>query len=313
VIVGRAWAVRREFLLNVCVGCSSVVLLVSKFIRISHHLEMHMKPNSASDQPTLTLHIEGLAEDSGDLKLGVFIEKLKLLKSALRETDRILHGADTQTIDLLVADLTHSSPAAVTLRAAPVNAAESAAEVFRYFARAVGDLSSRGGGVANASVSLLEKILELCNGYGDRFSRMWLSDGTNTLAGFDSTTRESVLAALGRTIYAIGSVKGSVERYNGHGDRKYFYVYPLLGGRVKCLFENALRLDAAAAVEQTVVVHGRLFYHEGQFFPYQIQVDTIELTGETSATLASLIGSAPDATGDQSSVDFIKDNRNEWH
>lgn len=290
-----------------------MVLLVFNFIRLSHHFELHMKSTSASNQPTLTLHMEGLAEDSGDLKLGVFIDKLKLLKSALREADRILHGADVQSIDLLVADLTHNSPAAVTLRAAPVVPAKSVNEVFQYFARTVGDLSSRGRGLGNTSVYLLEKILELCNGYGDNFSRMWLSDGTNTLAGFDSITRESVVAALGRTIYSIGSVKGSVERYNGHGDRKYFYVYPLLGGRVKCLFDDELRRDAAAAVEHTVVVHGRLFYHEGQFFPYQIQVDNIEVTGEASAKLASLIGSVPDATGDQSSVDFIKDNRNEWH
>lgn len=272
-----------------------------------------MPPDADHKLPTLTLHMEGLVEDSGDLELGVFVEKLKTLKSALREADRILHGADTDGIGLLVANLTHNSPAAVTLRPASALSGTSSSDVFEYFARTVSDLSARGGSVGNASVYLLEKILELCNGYGSRFSRMWLSNGRRDLAGFDATTRESVLAALGRTVYALGSVKGRVERYNGHGDKKYLYVYPLLGGRVKCLFDDELRLKAAAAVERTVIVHGRLFYHEGEFFPYQVQVETIDIPEEANTTLESFIGSAPDATGDKSSVDFIKEGRNEWH
>lgn len=263
--------------------------------------------------PTLTFHMEGLAEDSGDLELGVFVDKLKILKSALREVDRILHGAEAKVNGLMVSNLSHNSPAAVTLRSSLAIPGATTNDIFSYFSRTVSELSVRGGNVGNASVFLLEKVLELCNGHGSRFSRMWMSIGTKKVTAFDETTRESVLAALGRTVYAIGSVKGRVEAYNGHGDKKYLYVYPLLGGRVKCLFDDEIRLKAASAVERTVIVHGRLFYHEGEYFPYQVQVDTIDIPEESKATLESFIGAAPAATGDKSSVDFIKENRNEWH
>lgn len=275
-----------------------------------------MNPGKDQSQATLTLHMEGLAGDGGDLKFGVFIDKLDSLKSALHEIDRSLNGIDKRTVDFFVSDLTHCSPAAVTVKATPIDGGIGhQLAIFNYFSTVVSGLTTNSLEPVNANYYLLEKVAELCSGYGDRFSRMWLSQNQNTVAVFDERTRANVLSILGKTIYSLGAVKGKLERYNSHGDVKYFYLYPMLGDKVKCVFDEDLLADAATAVEKNVTVTGRLKYHERQFFPYEVIVEKITINPDDGdlPTMSSMLGAAPQATGDQASEDFIKDHRDGWH
>lgn len=50
----------------------------------------------------------------------------------------------------------------------------------------------------------------------------------------------------------IGEVKGVMEGYNSHSERKYFYVYPLFGGKIKCNFNESKRHEAACAVDKNI-------------------------------------------------------------
>lgn len=269
-----------------------------------------MNDANENSSQKLTLHMEGGESTGGDLRLNVFIDKLAAFRTALYETDRLLRN-ERKSMDFLVSNLTHNSPAAVTISGC--GAANSQIdEVFDYLSNLVSSLTAQAD-ARYSSPTLLEKILDLCNGYGDRFSRMWFSRAGETVAVVDRRTRDSILAILGRVTYASGSVKGTVERYNSHGGKKYFYLYPLIGERVKCLFDDEHRQDAAAAVDKNVMVSGRLYYRDGEFFPYQLYVETIEVNAQTGASLTGLIGSAPTATGEQSSTDFIRDIRDGWN
>lgn len=260
----------------------------------------------------LTLHMEGAEADGGDLQLSVFVQKLDSLRAALQESDRLVRG-DAKGMDFIVSDLSHNSPAAVTVTGGCQVDGPQVGEVFDYLSGLISGLNAHEDR-NRTSVFLLEKILELCNGYGDKISRMWLSRSGETVASIDAGTKESVLAILGRTIHATGSVKGTVEKYSSHGKEMYFYLYPLVGERVKCFFDEDQRNDAAQAVEKNVTVSGRLSYYEGQYFPYQMHVDAINISSdEANVSLASLIGAAPNATGEQSSTEFIRGNRDEWH
>ena len=260
--------------------------------------------------------MEGMERDDGDLKIGVFVDKLDALKAALQETDRLVNCAEKLTTEYLVSDLSHSSPAAVTLKASPLNSGYvNQSEIFDYFSELVRQVTS---GVTNDNVRsyfLLEKINDLCAGFGDKVQRMWLSDGKKTLATFNETTKQNVLILLGHTMHTYGSVTGKVERYNSHGDSKYFYIYPMLGGRVKCIFGEEFQNQASDAVEKMVTVTGKLSYRVNDFFPFEVIVADIESnhTNPQSSSLSSLVGSAPDATGDQSSVDFVNERRDGWH
>lgn len=267
-------------------------------------------------QPTLTFHMEGLARDGGDLKLGLFIDKLASLKAALQETDRLLSGTGKQTVEFLVSDLKHNSPAAVTLKALATSDSDPNANqdrLFPYFADLLVQVTS-GTQTQPIRPALLEKLDALCNGIGSRFSRMWLSQGDAMAASFDERTKENIRAMLSKTSAAFGSVKGKVERFNSHGEQKSFHVYPMLGNMVKCLFDEDLLADASAAVEKSVTVFGRLKYREGQLFPYEMQVTEILLHGDDSglASLSGLVGLAKDAS-EQSATDFIRESRDGWH
>jgi hypothetical protein len=269
-----------------------------------------MNDTDENTSQTLTVHMEGIDSVGGDLRLNVFIDKLDAFRAALQETDRLIRD-ERKSMDFLVSNLSHNSPAAVTV--AGYGAADQQVnDVFDYLSNLVSSLTSQTA-THYSSPTLLEKILDLCNGYGDRFSRMWFSRSGKTVAVIDTRTRNSILAILGRVSYASGSVKGKVERYNSHGEKKYFYLYPLIGERVKCFFDEDHRQDAASAVEKDVTVYGRLCYRDGEFFPYQMYVETIEVNSSLQASLADLIGSAPNATGEQSSTDFIRDLRDGWN
>ena len=257
--------------------------------------------------------MDGVEGDGGDLQLSVFVQKLDSFRAALQESDRLIRG-DAKAMEFIVSDLTHNSPAALTVAGTTRSDGPQVSEVFNFLSGLLSELSAKAERV-RTSVFLLEKLLALCNGYGTKFSRMWLSRGGLTVASINADTEEIILNILGRTIYATGSVKGKVERYNSHGDKMHFYLYPLVGERVKCFFDEELRNDAALAVEKCVTVSGRLSYYEGQYFPYQMHVESIDIGSpdEGKTSLASMIGSAPHATGEQSSTDFIRGIRDEWH
>lgn len=122
-------------------------------------------------------------------------------------------------------------------------------------------------------------------------------------------------AALRKTIFSLGAVKGRVKRYNSHSETKYFYIHLILGVRVKCIFNECLLADVSAAVNNNVTVTGRLKYHEGQLYPYELIAEKITINPDDGdlPTMTSLLGIAPQATGDKSSEDFIKDIRASWN
>ncbi|SOZ37023.1 hypothetical protein [Cupriavidus neocaledonicus] len=275
-----------------------------------------MKPDQLSPPESITLHMEGMQSDDGDLRLGMLIDKLIAFRATLSEADKYLSGIDKPTVDLLVSDLTHNSPAAITIRATPhANVLNPQTGLFSYLADLINDINDGRYEAASASHLFLERLGDLCLGVGDKLTQMWLSRGKERVATVTPQTRTQLQSLLSRTYSTYGHVKGKVERYNSHGDVKYFYVYSLLGSRVKCAFPDDLRELAAQAVEKSVDVSGLLKYREGEYFPHEVQVQAIEILPADNqlSTLSSLSGVAPDATGEKTSIEFIRDRRNGWH
>lgn len=264
----------------------------------------------------LTLHMEGLEEDDGDMRISVFLDKIDALRMALQELDKQLGGIDQPTLDYVVSDLSHSSPAAITL--SPSAAAGLAAHQQNVFSTFCTILEAARTGVLRdlrVGHEILTKILKLAEGSGNRFKTMWISRQGKVVTAITEETAAAVQELLAKEIHALGSVKGRVERYNSHNKEMHFYLYPALGDRVRCVFREEMRENASTAVEQTVVVNGMLSYWEGSFYPHQVAVAEIEILAKNDelATLSSLGGAAPDATGNQSAVDFLRSHRDGWH
>jgi len=84
--------------------------------------------------------------------------------------------------------------------------------------------------------------------------------------------------------------------------------------RSTCKFPEALLGDVQRALGRFVSVRGKCFYRPGTAFLYRIDVWEMEVLppSEELPSLSDLCGIAPDATGDKSSEQFVRELRDEW-
>ena len=162
---------------------------------------------------------------------------------------------------------------------------------------------------------VLDCVKKLAIGVGKRYAGMWFSYAGEVVARVTPETIAHLDDLLAKQYTSFGAVKGRVEKYNSHSDSKNFHLYPAIGRRIKCVFSED-QIDATGeAVNKNVIVHGLLKYQAGDFSPYEVIVYRIERIepDESLQSLSGLFGIAKGASGDQSSVDLIKNTRNEWH
>ena len=264
----------------------------------------------------LTLHIDGIASNGGDIDLSVFVNKLDSLRLALQEIDKYLLGMNKSSVDFFVTNLSHSSPSAITLGIKPSDSLlEHQSNIFSCFSNLVTNITSGTYKPSSANYLTLRKLTELASGIGDKFSSMWFTRYQIKVAVVNIETMQALQDLLSKQYKSYGSVKGKVLGYNGASKEKYFYIYPLLGGRVKCIFANEMTEEASKIVEGSVTVSGMVSYLEGEFFPDEIKVYSIETHDKDNnlTSLSSLKGIEESATGDLTSVDFIKKARDGWN
>lgn len=264
----------------------------------------------------LTLHIEGLPEDRGDVRLAVMVDKLDAFKSALIEAGKLASNADKSSVDFVITKLEHKSPAAITVDEVPMHDRVSATgRSIGIFLDAVKAVTVASKKPIDASYALLECIHDITKGIGEKLTRVWFSVNDEVSAVVNDDTTRNLVELLRGKVQSYGSVKGVVERYNSHGQQKYFHIYPPIGGRVRCSFTEEHRQKASLAVDKNVIVRGLLKYRAGEFAPSEISVDSIEIlpSDDQLPMLSALSGVAPNATGDQTSVDFVRKLRDDWH
>ena len=114
----------------------------------------------------------------------------------------------------------------------------------------------------------------------------------------------------------ISTVDGRLERINIHKNANTFTIYSSVLPRppVTCKFPEALLGDVQRALGRFVSVRGKCFYRPGTAFLYRIDVWEMEVLppSEELPSLSDLCGIAPDATGDKSSEQFVRELRDEW-
>ena len=264
----------------------------------------------------LRLHMEGVEELGGDVRLGAFIEKLAAFKAALAETGSIVSRDGAPAVDFVVSELSHNSPAMVGVL--PISLADKgqhAGRVAESFVTFLSQVRNRTARVDSDRARLVGHLRKLVAGVGERFERLWI-DGP----GFDPILLDDVVAkalddALPDVRREFGAIKGVVKRYSGVGKQPYFKIVPPVGGvEIKCVFPLELLNQAAASVEHNATVEGELKSYEDDLWPHEVRVRHIEIHPLDSElpSLSELAGSAPGATGELSAAEFVRELRNEW-
>jgi hypothetical protein len=261
----------------------------------------------------ITLIIEGLPEDEGQVRFGTFMSQLQSLSATLTKLDREANDGKVAT-EYRIAELSYRSPIRVviepTARPRQPYTGHAIVESLGRVAYAL----ENGGDLSGLDADLLEDIRTLARPVGKTVKNTTLIFNDHT---FDLTPRVSskVDQALAVDDECEGSIEGMLEQINVHDRANTFHIYPAIGPRkVTCHFPGRLYDDAVSAVGRRVEIFGTLRYRLGANHPHQIAVTHIDIFPPDSELpdWDDLRGRAPDATGDLSSEAFVRELRSGW-
>lgn len=257
--------------------------------------------------------LEGLPSEQGHVLANDFLRELQSLITALHKIDTAeISGHKTETTYYRIVNLSHSSPATVTLEARPYDVKIDSREIIldKFYK----NIESIGEGklTSRSDYGFLESIKNLANPIGRTITNAQIEISGKKI-NIDREYRKSVDKLLAPEETYSGTLRGMLEAINLHENANVFRIYPDVGpAKLTCYFPADLEEKAINAVKRFVEVRGTLFYKAAANYAYKIDVkDLVILPNEDELpTLGELRGVAPNATGDKLSEDFIWDLRN---
>jgi len=269
-----------------------------------------------SDQITFT--VDGVDSENGHVTLGLFLERIEHLLSALNGIDRIIGESGSPKLDYLIIKATHSSPLAMTFQPVPKKRAQQIPRDYiprchsRFFKelRAVQRMEPISPDV---EPELREHFRDIALGVGQDFKTAAISNGEERVE-LDKTFEANAKKLTTEEDCSFGAYEGALDAANIHGQKRRFWIYPTVGPRkVVCDFMPGTGDQIKAALGQFVRVVGWKFFHPSSPYPVRIKVQDFEvLVHQNDVSIESLRGIAPSATADMSAVDFVRQMRNEW-
>jgi hypothetical protein len=269
------------------------------------------------------IELIGALEDGGNVRLGAFIAQLEAVKSALKQTERLVTGDEESTVYYRVVDLRHSSPATVVLEAVSSAVQDGIAPLTprRIRQRATGDNSNatvsrffnslkqirRKEAPPRADLQALESYRNLTSALGKTISGVRIIN-THESVQIDDDFRNAIDDIIGPDELVAGSVIGMLERVNLHNTAR-FDIFPTIGPRqIACDFKASLRNAVIAALDRYVSVRGTLRYKRLEDFPYAINADDIEVLppSEDLPSVFDLRGMAPDIAAGRTAEEFLR-------
>lgn len=262
----------------------------------------------------IMLVVEGMDRDEGHVRFEVFVEQLQKLQSALAKADKIISGGKRSS-HFAIVGLSHSSPATVVLEARPnPECKDVRGEIFGKISGLIGAVE-RDEIPRDVDYSLLEDIRALAAPIGNtlKFASLRIDSGAHDLT---KTIANRIDAHLAEQEECYTTVDGMLEKANVHAGANVFTIYPNVGpDKIICHLNQNLVEKAISALRHRVAVSGIARYRKYSPYPYQIGVEEIEIFGREDElpSFDDLKGIAPDATGETSSEEFIRNIRDGWH
>jgi hypothetical protein len=268
-----------------------------------------------ADDDRITLIIEGLPEDEGQVRLGAFMSQLQNLNATISKLDRENNDGKAATYYRIV-ELSYKSPVRVVLEphSLPKHSYIGPAILDSLVRLTTALEDGTEEGLHHVDADLLEDIRGLTRPVGKSVKSAALLFRDKTFELSEKITGK-VDVALAVDEECEGSIIGMLEQINLHHDANVFHIYPEIGPRkLRCYFPAKLHDDAIFAVGKRVEVFGTLSYRTGASFPHQIWITSIEPFPPESdlPDWEDLRGRAPDITGDLSSEAFVRELRNGW-
>lgn len=261
----------------------------------------------------IKLTLEGLPSEQGHVLASDFLRELQSLIAALHRTDITDNGiSKTETTYYRVVNLSHSSPATVTLEARSYSDKIDARGriLDNFYSNVVqirdGKLDKR------IDYSFLEDLRNIANPVGRTIAKAQIEVNGKTVS-IDREYRINIDKILAPEETYPGTIRGMLETINLHGGANVFRIYPDVGPtKVTCHFPAELEVKAINAVTHFVEVKGIIYYKSAAQYAHKVDVKDLLIypSEDDLPTLNDLRGVAPKATGDKLSEEFIWGLRN---
>ncbi len=256
---------------------------------------------------TITIQLLGGASSGDDLRLDDFLEELETVRTALRETERLVSSKEP-SLYFKIKRLQKNSPALVELEATTDVHDERAKPQFAsYVVRSFTTnlrLISKKKLPRTIDMPALASYRELTLPIEKRQLEVRIQAGNHSVL-INRNFRNVLEAMIGHDEMSYGSVSGKIEAINLHKKNR-FWLYPTVGGkRVRGKFRGKDKKRFKAGVDEYVTVYGRLRYKTWDKFPYAIFADDIQIHDTSAPTLSELKGVCPEATGDLTTQEYV--------
>jgi hypothetical protein len=261
----------------------------------------------------ITLIIEGLPEDDGQVRLAAFMSQLQNLNAAMSRLDRDGNDGKAATY-FRIAELSYKSPIRIVIEPQPLPKAVYMGHLVIESLGRVVEALENGHDLTQVDADILEDFRGLVRPVGKTVKNATLVFNDHRL---DLTERVGLKIdeALAVDEECDGSLEGMLDQINVHLGANMFHIYPEVGGRkVTCHFPTRLFDDAVSAVGRRVEISGTLHYRAGANYPHLVSVTSIEAfpPDHEIPDWDDLRGRAPNATGMLSSEAFVRELRDEW-
>ena len=260
----------------------------------------------------ITIRLVGSEKDGGDVRLSEFLAQLEAFSDALRITERALSGQDRNYIYYKVVDLTHQSPATITLEGvAKPTAPVKPRAVTRSFLQGVRAIRNQRKPPQSADLAMLQAYRALSIPANRTIERIEIVETPKKIIPIDSAFAQRVDDIIGPDFYSFGEIAGRLEAVNLHNVLRCV-IFPTVGPKkVTCEFKPEKRAEVKAALDNYVTVSGRLRYKQIDKFPYAIDAKDIDVHEplEGLPKLNDLRGVSPNSTEGMSAEDFVRSVR----
>jgi hypothetical protein len=265
----------------------------------------------------ITVQIEGTPDQDGHVILADFLQRIDQLLQALNGIDRVVGQTERPTLNYRIVDTKHTSPISITLK--PVFRKnviiEGSDHIEKRNKRFFSELKSiRRGDLPSDDIdeNLLMHFRRLSEGLGTDYASAKISNGSNSVE-LDRVFEVNVQQLLHEEDRSYGGEEGMLLAVNLHG-RQTFWIYPKIGPtKIRCDFQPGMRDEIRENLGRFVRVEGLKFFRSHTSFAVRIAVkDLTPIQEDSSITLKSLRGIAPQATGELSAAEFVRNLRDEW-
>ena len=261
----------------------------------------------------ITLIIEGLPEDDGQVRLAAFMSQLQNLNAAIARIDRDANDGKAASY-FRIAELSYKSPVRIVIEPQPLPRAEYIGHVLIESLGRVTQALDNGHDLTQVDADILEDFRGLVRPVGKTVKNATLLFNGHRL-DLTEQVGTKIDEALAVDEECDGSLEGMLDQINVHLGANTFHIYPVVGARkVTCHFPTRLLDDAISAVGRRVEVTGTLHYRAGATFAHVISVASIDAfpPDHELPDWGDLRGRAPSATGTLSSEAFVRELRDEW-